>query len=265
MHHCGVTINFSAQCGTSEETLKEQFKASIGRKSIQPSPYHGRKLAVVGGGPSVLEHLDELKEWNGDIWAINYTGTFLLNHGIKSTFVTIDGGWFDTSKLTGIESALVTSCCDPELYDAFPDVTVFDAIEISETGIIGGTTTATRMPHLSAMLGYGDVSFFGCEGSYIGQDHIDRHVGNDPLIVRVDGIDYVTNPEFLMQAQNLAEIFRNYPQIYKDRSGGLVSALTKCLGFSVVAVSESLKRSLEDQGNPAIFITPYQGNANALL
>lgn len=249
-----LRINFTAQCVTSRETLVEQRKSSEGRPRIETMPLNGRRLAVVGSGPSIKGHLEELRNWEGDIWAINYTGEWLRSQGIESTFVTIDSQPFDLTRISG--AAILPSCCHPSMYDAFDSVRIFDSIDTDEVGITGGTTTATRMPHLAVTLGYGDVTFFGCEGSFDAADHVYGHTGVETtLVIRAGGKDYGTENEWLMQSENLAEILMAWPDIFKEKSGGLLRAVMENKDtWEIVAVSASMKARLEAHNG----YTPYQ-------
>ena len=223
---------------------------------------HGRKLAVVGGGPSVREHLNELREWGGDIWAINHTGTFLKKEGINSTFVTVDSGHPSEFITDGVNNAIMATCCHPKLKERFKSCLGFPLIEQDKDGITGGTTTATRMPALALMLGYVNISFFGCESSFnlSDGDHVDRNENRpNPLLVRANGKEYATYLDLVLQAENLAMFMSRVPDMFIDRSGGLVSAMSADPeGWEVVAVSKDLRDNIESvSGKCGMYENPY--------
>lgn len=251
-----MKINFIPQCVTPESVIREQLKHSDGKPRIEQCNLHRRRLAVVGGGPSALAHLSEIARFD-DVWGINYVAMWLNKQGIPATFVTIDCQPFDMSRVGGHAAILPTSC-HPDLHGAFDAVRYFDTIETHDNGLCGGTTTATRIPHLATTLGYCDVTFYGCEGSYLAQNHIDEHRAyEDEIIVRA-GKDYKTTPEFLLQAQNLGEILRNFPEMFREKSGGLLSAMVSGLDWEIVAVSGALKDKLEKHNGTVVYDVPYQ-------
>lgn len=231
-----------------------------------------QRLAVVGLGESSLYAINELREWDGDIWAINGAAAWLADKGIVSTMVTVDPLPFPDFAFHGISSALFASCADPSAFEQMRDrVEKFDMIEHSDTGVIGSCTTATRMPALAVSLGYTDVTFFGCEGSFTKRNHVDsERTYPEQLIINADGVDYVSVPEFVLQAQSLASVMREWPDIFKEKSGGLLRGMILDQNWSVVAVSSALKGQIEEiSGSHGLYEMSYQfnkehGNATTL-
>lgn len=202
-------------------------------------------LAVVGGGPSSRNHLEELRNWPGDIWAINATFGWLRANGIESTFFSVDplekiADWMDGGK------AILASSCHPKCW-AKADVRMFHMENVTEDNpVIGGTTTALRAPILSLRMGYAPVSFFGCESSYGETSHAYRSEHEpDQVIVRASGEDFRTSLPLLDQAENLAVIFKEFPDVFINRSGGLVAAMVADPEWEIVALSGYLKERLD--------------------
>lgn len=264
-------IDVRSQCVASIETMKAQAAVNSNYPRVERCLRHGRKLAVVGGGPLVIHDLDELRSWDGDIWSINYTAQWLHSHGIESTLLSIDPQPLKTIA----RDALLASSCHPETAAAFAGrVRVFDLCETDESGIPGGVTTATRAPSLSFLLGYLDVSFFGCEGSFhtewkgvsdgAGQlfirDHVDRHDAPKAMvIIRADGADYCTDLELLKQCEQLVALFSAFPDVYHNRSGGLVKAMLRDPEWEVTAVSGALRDHIELlNGKSGLYEDAYQ-------
>lgn len=216
---------------------------------------HAHPVAVCGGGPSLDASLETLRNWPGDIWAINGTATYLIDRGIDCTLLTVDPLIVE-SKAT---KRILATCCDPVLFEG--DVRCFSLYEHSMDGVPGGTTTATRTPALALRLGYPGVVFFGCDSSFEGADHIDRDEQlPEVLIVRADGKDHKTYPEFYLQAQCLSDVIREFPQVFSSMSGGLLDAMVKDPDWHVVAVSEALKKSItEYSGESNLYDKPYEG------
>lgn len=249
-------IEMTAQCVASVETLKRNAEANEHYPKLQPSPPTGRKLAIVGGGPLVAYDLPELKAWDGDIWAVNYTVNWLHEHGIKATFTTVDPGEFGEIHA---ERAIVASGCSPTLLAKLKNVQTFDMIETHANGLPGGVFTGTRLPLVALTAGYLDVSFFGFEGSYAESSHVDRHESaNERLIVRA-GKDYMTEPSFVMQCQEFVELFTHFGVVFKNRSGGLLKAMQEHPEtWEIVAVSAGMKAHLEQiNGASGLYDAPY--------
>lgn len=190
-----------------------------------PSVEYAGNVAVVGGGPSLIHHIDELKAWAGPIWAINGTWAWLKDRGVKATFFTIDPKP-QPLKFGPGDSALVASVGCAELFNSLAGgyVRTFDlGFHDTHTGV----TSATAAPHLAIRMGHRSVTFFGCDSSF-GDDG--SHVYDDDLPfgmidVHVGGELFETKPEFVMQADDLAALCRELPGFHRNRSGGLLAAL----------------------------------------
>lgn len=212
-------------------------------------------VAVVGGGP--LLDIEAVRNWPGDVWAINFTADFLLDRGIDCTFFTIDPA---PILKTTASKRLLASHCDPSLFEG--DVQCFDLSEHVKGGIAGGSTTATRAPLLAHAMGYPGVVFFGCESSFVKADHIDRDEGFSEkanlVIVRADGADWKTSTQMLLQAQELSWFIRNCP-VFREESGGLLRAMVNDDNWEVVGVNGALKAHLiECNGDVGLYDKPYQ-------
>ncbi len=172
-----VRFQFESWGGAQEKiSPNETYSLSLGLPFVQTEKPHGRKLAIVGSGPSLRHHLKALKKWRGDIWAINGTVKYLHDNGIESTLVSVDPGErHDISRVTQAKDALLATICDPVLFDYFKDrVQLFFISEHEQAPFVasGGCTTACRMPTLSLYMGYREIVFFGCEGSYSNETHV---------------------------------------------------------------------------------------------
>lgn len=184
-------------------------------------------VAVVGGGPSLADHLDELRRWNGPIWAINETFMWLKARGIRSTFLTADPKPQPWLRADPGDRALVTIEGAPQLFAALSDAHV-TTYRLAPDEIHCGPTTATAAPHLAVYIGQRSVTFFGCDSSFEGASHVyDQALPRDMITVRCGGRDYLTKPEFLLQADALAALCRELPAFCRHRSAGLMPALIR--------------------------------------
>lgn len=183
-------------------------------------------VAVVGGGPSLIDHIDELWAWKGPIWAINETFMWLKRRGIKSTFLTADPKPQPWLKPEKGDRALVTLEGSPELFASLKDAHV-TTYRLAPDEIHCGPTTATAAPYLALFLGHRSVTFFGCDSSFWAKGtHVyDQLRPKDEITVDCGRMSFQTKPEFLLQADALAALCRELPMFHRCRSGGLMSEL----------------------------------------
>jgi hypothetical protein len=75
------------------------------------------RLAIVGGGNSIKEHVDELRSWDGDVWAVNGTINWCMDNGIKAAFYTIDAQPLENwvYPLHRIKRAVLAADCNPDV------------------------------------------------------------------------------------------------------------------------------------------------------
>lgn len=193
------------------------------------------RLAVVGGGPSVAEHYEELRNWPGEIWAINGTYRYLTGKGVSCRF-------FSTDPLPGIADlckgadAILATRCDPDAFSAAASVETVDIEDMPR-----GPTTASCAPLIAAQCGFQQVSIFGCEGSF-GES---THAYGTPRDVRLlkvvcNGRTFLTSPQMMQQVEYLADIMREAPAFLVDRSGGLLSACIADPDIDVIAACRAI-------------------------
>jgi hypothetical protein len=174
-------------------------------------------LAVVGGGHSVLDRIEEIRAFPGDIWAINGAWKWCRDNGIEAYFYSIDPSPLVTPMVGG--TAVLAGHCDPGAFKAADK-----AYRILEP--FPGPTSAVAATAAAINAGYESVTFYGCEGCYQGAT---SHVYGDlriPDLVRVQcGESYLTKLEMILQTEQLAGVLKRFPEIYSERSGGFLTAL----------------------------------------
>jgi hypothetical protein len=246
-----VKLDFYGAGCTSQEEIDSNvaYAAALGLldTSGPQQALHERKLAVVGGGPSIRAHIDTLRQWPGDIWAINSAVTWCLNQGIDAAFFTVDAAE-EASRLVGkAKRGVVASRVTPGVFEALHENgATIETFLLDPTQPRNGPTSATCAPYLALGMGYKHVTFFGCESCYGERTHIDRDERNDVDLLRVQcGPEvYLTKPEFMLQAQLLGMILKAFPTIYEDKSGGLLKAFTDYDDHDIVWISESFKKKI---------------------
>lgn len=220
----------------SRLSLPEVEKGSGGR----------RPLAVVGGGPSIKDHLETLRKWDGEIIAINGACAWLRNRDIESTLLALDPHPIVMRWAAGAKKAILGNTCDPGVFDLLKDADV-RLIRIAEDGIKGTSSAATTVPHLAAFMGYGSVTLFGCESSYVltGTHAYQDEQRNDHMLIECDGADWLTASDFYRQARELSELIRGLSPWIKEESGGLLRAMVNDPKHRIVWLSEAFARGLE--------------------
>lgn len=224
---------------------------SLGYPAVQETAPHGRPLAVVGGGPSIIEHLDEVREF-ADVWAINGACGFLREHGIESTLLSLDPVDFLAPRVAGARKALLCSRCHPEVFRTLlgADITLFDAVnDLAEGGMWASVSTATVVFHLATTLGFRQTTFFGCEGSFAQKSHAymdEAELQEYRFVVDVNGEHFLTAPDLYMLTTQMAFFLRrSINNAFTERSGGLLRALVAHEEHDIVQVSPALLASLK--------------------
>jgi hypothetical protein len=216
-------------------------------------------LNIVGRGPSVQHHLNILRDsdnydWHytwleGDVWAVGTAIGWCHDNGIQATFVCADPSpiFAKPSYSVRTKRAILADHCDPALFHELrhDDVRLFD---VQENG--AGTTSAAMALCAGVIAGYKEFRLWGCEGSYAEMTHADcDEPQKHEIRLRCDGREFRTNPQMVMQSEELAEVIRQNPDIVKDRSGGLLAAMVTSGGewelLSYRNAPESIRQMLE--------------------
>lgn len=251
-----LSVTYTGAASDEKLEANRRHAKSLGLKG--PEKMDRPPLAVVGGGPSVHERLDELRAWPGDIWVSCGAFPWARENGLEGVFFSADPQPLVADLARGATRAVVSSCSDPSVFAALEgaDVTVFDLYETEEESN-HGVSTATAAPVLSAVMGYPSVSFFGCDSSYEGQTHIYGGAAPESAItVACGGVLYDTTLQLLAQAECLAEVMRAAPGRFICRSGGLLAAMIETPDYDVVAVTRALYMALRADGAPLHEICP---------
>lgn len=225
------------------------------------------ECAVVGGGPSVEGALAALRNWPGDIFAVNDTAGYLSDNGIPCYVYSIDGTPVPFKIGINVKGALFATRCHKNQFRQMGGrpIRVFTLTEESpiKGGIEGGPTGACRTPHLLLSMGYRGITFFGLDGSFSSDiTHVSGHSDSafdNMLIISAGGRDYITHSGFMLQNEWLVEAFKRHGMLLKNASGGLLAAMIENPDtWSVVAIADDLKEKYEAGGN-FLWSKPYKG------
>lgn len=208
---------------------------------LQDEQAHGRRLAVVGGGPSVKRRLGEIASFD-DVWGINRTWQYLVANGISAAMFSIDAGPELVPMAKGAKSAVLASRTDPGVWDALDCTpTVFHAFDDGPNPVLGGSSSATCSLIAAVRLGYRSVRLFGCDSSFEDATHVDRHEERDHvMLVRCNGSDYWTAPDFYTQAKELTRLCNMCPHVLSQSGDGLLGAMVANDDHDVIRVNAAL-------------------------
>lgn len=202
------------------------------------------RLAVIGGGPSINSREDEIRSFDGDVWAANGAFGWCAQRGIQSTLISVDPHPIVVNWVEGVDRAVLSSACDPEVFDKLQGKDVY-LVDIGHGGRKGGTSTVSYIPSIAAMLGYRQVVFYGCESCYGDKTHAYMHeTREEEMRVECCGEVFLTAPDFYIYAQELSYLIRALPEFLSERSGGLLQAMVKDQEHDVVWVSPQLQKML---------------------
>jgi hypothetical protein len=240
---------------TAEDCERNRQK-SLGLPSYTTWPKANfKRLAVIGGGPSAKNHVDELRVFDGDIWAINGAFHWAKDNGITATFFAVDPHPIVAQWAEGATKALLEASCDPSAFEVLrdADVATFE-LGLGDGELRAYGSTASAAPHLSVRMGYRELTFYGCEGCYLpGRTHAYMdEAREEELLVHIDGKYYLTAPDYYLQTQALAAYMREMPREYlNEQSGGLLRALIQSGGeHDVRWISDGLLKTLWRAGDP---------------
>lgn len=235
-----MKITFTAYGFSSDETIAENegYAKSLGFPKMGLA---GGPLAVVGGGPSIIDKLDEIREFDGEIWAINGAWRWLKDRGVESVFFTVDQHPNLANAVDGVERAILAMCCSPALFNSLENAEVEALLVGGEHGTPTGVTSATAAAYIAITKGHTQITYYGCESSYTDQQHAYPEVGHVEVIkVVCSGEEFTTKPAMMMQAEHLAAQISASGGVLKERSGGLLAACIRDPGIDVIAGSRSL-------------------------
>lgn len=205
-------------------------------------------MAVIGGAPSVIAKIQELKDFDGDRWIIASAFPWCRAHEIHGTYFNIDPSDNCIDEIEGVEKAILASCVTTAVFDALIDkgVSRFDLVHTKER-LNHGCTTATAVPELALLCGYQEIIFYGCESSFSDVTHAyrdDKEANPMSFDVLCNGETFETRADYLMQAEFLATLIRAFPDTLKEASGGLLRALVADPEFDITHCTRAMYETL---------------------
>ena len=202
----------------------QAFWRGLGLKRVYFGYPHEEKIAIVGGGRSIHRTWDEIRKFS-HVLAINATRKTLLQYGVDATFLSVDPLPVVAEFAQGATKAIVATRCDPSVYEALKgaEIRIFDTP--GDVPMLSATAS-TAVP-LVMKMGFRQACFFGCESSYTGFSHADRHEDREVIKVRADGKEFITAPDYFFMAREMAQQIRANPGVICEKSGGLLRAMVR--------------------------------------
>lgn len=150
---------------------------------IGPRPAHDRVAIMCGGGPSIADHLDEIRSTEGTLFAMNGASRFLHEHGITVDYQVIADAKPETATLVDPDagSHLFASQVNPETLARAPDATLWHLcvdeamdrlfpVERRRAGgyslIGGGASVGNSAFCLAYVMGYRRFECYGYDSSH---------------------------------------------------------------------------------------------------
>ena len=232
-----------------DEQIKKNVAYNIkqGFLEIQPHPTNNIETMIIGGGPSLSQHVKKIKQLRANgvkLIAINGAYKWCLDNGITpSAMVMVDARKFNarfTQPVVEDCKYFIASQCHPSVFKELPKDRTYVWHTQSEilTEILeaqfeewypvpGGSTVLLRAIPLFRMLGFKRFHIFGCD-SCLEEDahHAYEQIENDDELiipVNVSGKIFNCHPWMVSQAQEFIDLIRMIgDEIELEVYGGLL-------------------------------------------
>lgn len=178
-----------------DECFIENVKSSIrrGLPQVQPHELSDQVIAIVGGGPSLKDSIEDLKEKHKNgmkVVSLNGTHDYLIENGIRpSVHVQVDGREFNARFVENWQEKtkyIIASQCHPKVFDNLKDAEVYIFHCPSEVvpqrilseyyfgnyyQVPGGSTVMLRAIPLMRMLGFKKMEIYGFDSCIMDARH----------------------------------------------------------------------------------------------
>lgn len=255
INYPGLGIKFMAGLNRPYDEMLENIRINIQRDLPQIWPHVEQEtvLAICGGGPSLSETLDELrevKENGGKVVALAGTAKYLQEHGITpNAHVLLDSRIGNVDFVTDAECTyFVASQCDPAVFDALkgrPKVYLYHAINHADDHEIlskhlekwcpvqGGNTIGLRALRLFQILGYHRFHLFGYDSCYLeGRHHAYKQPAADDMkttTIEANKRKFTVTAHHIVQAMEFMKMVKIFGQDWEVvcHGDGLISHMIR--------------------------------------
>lgn len=194
-------------------------------KWIKMIPPHDGVAIICGSGPSLIDDLEEIKEKDGTIFALNAAAKFLNENGIIPDYqVMIDAKEESVDLIGDAREHLFGATVNPKAFDVKPEATLFqiqiendelqeflDQIAPNDYSMV---TNAVSVGVVSAVLawvmGFRELHFYGYDSCHKGNEsHVVRQEMNDivaTMDVEFSGKKYIASMPMKLQAERFMQV-----------------------------------------------------------
>lgn len=234
------------------ETVERNIRQNLARGLPELHKHHSWKkfkgeypLAIVGGGPSLADTIEELRTFRHMI-VCGSAHDHIVSQGIEPEFCAV----LDPDPIAAnylrkpceTTTYLVSSNCDAAVFNALERYqvvlwhcagSVSPELVAVENCIGGGCTVTLRAIGIALLMGYGNLHFFGFDSCNKGDQHhaYAAEEIDPPVDVYIPGSDQVfsCSPYHLAQAQQFQDALRDFGQYFtvKIHGHGLIAELMK--------------------------------------
>lgn len=222
----------------------KEYANGLGLPHVRPNP---TPLAVVGGGPSAADNVEVLRNFDGEIWAINEAWQWCKEHGIEATLYIIDPNPKLADHCEGVEKAILGDTVHPRVFDAlyWADIQI---APLRGDNIQATISAAATAPFIAGRIGHTHLTFFGCDGSFTGQTHLYKDIGSlNTVWVECGGKEYMTTSQYIMGTEFIAKVARLLPTWISTADDGFLSALIEHGDYTATHVCRHIHEELKGQ------------------
>lgn len=222
----GVSAELVTEINTSQERIWANLAAARtrGLPELDLLPAHEREVALVGGGPSLADCLDEiraLQERGGEVWALNGAADYLAAQGIAPERQVVVDARPENARFLASEAAgevLIAATCAPESFDAagnravvfYPHIAGIEDRVVGTVHLIGGGSTVGLLAMgLAYAQGFRRMHLFGYDSCYTDAHHAYPQPENDGEVavdVTVEGRKFKAAAWMVTQVQEFQQL-----------------------------------------------------------
>ena len=255
---------------TARETLEANVRSVMDRDLpwFDTAPEHDGHICIVGGGPSLVDTLPELK-WRQSIgqkvWALNGAARYLQANGIiADAVVIVDARAENAEFLTGIP-AYLASHCHQSLFDRAKNATVWHVNSEGMAELLGdeksrpvhliggGSTVGLNAIVLAFAAGYRKIHLYGFDSCYRETKH---HAYKQPLNDQDRVVDALCGDRKFKAAAWMAQQVNEF----RDLVPGLVAD-----GCVITVAGDGMLQTMARSMADNMPMTPAQVRANEVL
>ena len=181
----GEEVVDAGTVNTTDEDIKKNVEHNIkqGYLQVEPHPTNEIEVMIVGGGPSLPQHIEKIKQLRANgvkLITINNAYKWCLDNGLTpSAMVMVDARKFNarfTKPVVEDCKYFIASQCNPSVFEGLPkDRTyiwhtqadllkdILDEQYKTWWSVPGGSTVLLRAIPLFRMLGFKRFHLFGCD------------------------------------------------------------------------------------------------------